>query len=249
MYVERSIQPILLAAVLLLTALPASARERRSTFQTQFASGASCTVQLRHLRGTRAKAAKTVPHRIFVQRPDGTRLLYNLSTDKVYLRTPAKGRRRAKTTLVENDRVMFLLRGCSGSGKSTLARTLAPGAKVMSTDDYFMKNGRYVFDIKSLGKAHGWNQKRAANAAKAGEKPLVIDNTFTRAWEARAYVEAALEHGYRIELREPNTPWKFNAKELARRNSHGVSEQIIRGQISHYEHGITVADVLKADRR
>lgn len=49
--------------------------------------------------------------------------------------------------------------------------------------------------------------------------------------------------------RERRPTWKFDAQELARRNSHGVSEQIIRGQISHYEHGITVADVLKADRR
>lgn len=207
MRVRRNIHQVLLLA-LLLTASPASARERTSSFKTQFASGASCTIVFArpqaqpHQRLARGQAAKPTPLRILVDRTDGTRLTYDLATNKVYQRDPAQ---RGRGALLKDERVMYLLRGCSGSGKSTLAHTLAPGAKVMSTDDYFMKNGRYVFDIKSLGKAHAWNKKRAADAAKAGEKPLVIDNTFTRAWEARAYVEAALEHGYRIEIREPNT--------------------------------------------
>jgi predicted kinase len=242
---HRTLGLILVAAALSLPALPAVARPARGqTFKTRFSSGAACTVQLRRVRSQ--GKTKLVPHRILVERTDGARLLYNLSTDKVYLRTAKRARGgKTRTSMVKKDRVMYLLRGCSGSGKSTLAKTLAPGAKVMSTDDFFMKQGRYLFDVKKLGKAHGWNQKRAQKAARSGQTPLVIDNTFTRAWEARAYVESALENGYRIKLREPNTPWKFNAKELARRNSHGVSEAIIRKQISHYEHGINVADVLK----
>ena len=29
-----------------------------------------------------------------------------------------------------------------------------------STDDFFIKNGKYVFDVALLSDAHEWNQKR-----------------------------------------------------------------------------------------
>jgi len=244
--------PLFLLAALLLLAPAAQARTGhvRSTFQTSFASGAKATVEMRARIGKNGKPGKARPHRIFIKRKDGSQVLHNLKTGKVYRRNaPGKTKRgKARTTLVGKDKIMYLLRGCSGSGKSTLAKKLSPGAPVYSTDDFFMKRGRYMFDVKKLGKAHGWNQKRADDAAKAGKGPIIIDNTLTRAWEARAYAESALENGYRIKIKEPNTPWKFNAKVLAKRNSHGVSEQIIAKQISHYEHGINVADILKANR-
>jgi hypothetical protein len=43
----------------------------------------------------------------------------------------------------------------------------------------------------------------------------------TQRWEARGYVEAALKYGYEVEIREPDTPWRRNAEELAKRNTHG----------------------------
>ena len=243
--------PLFLLAALILLSAPAHGRGvQRTTFKTTFASGAQATVEMRHKIGRNGKPGKAKPHRIFIKRADGGRVLYNLQSGKVYKKTATgQGKKaKARTTLVGKDKVMFLLRGCSGSGKSTLAKKLSPGAPVFSTDDFFVKSGRYQFDVKKLGVAHGWNQKRADTAAKKGKGPIIIDNTLTRAWEARAYVESALENGYRIKIAEPNTPWKFNAKELARRNSHGVSEAIITKQISHYEHGINVADILKANK-
>ena len=243
---------LLTALVLLSTPALAQAQVRRTTFKTTFASGAEATVEMRHKVGRNGKAGKARPHRIFIKRADGGRVLWNLNSGKVYKRNaaaPAKGKKASpRTTLMGKDKVMYLLRGCSGSGKSTLAKKVAPGAPIYSTDDFFMKSGRYQFDIKQLSAAHGWNPKRAEATAQKGMGPIIIDNTMTRAWEARAYVEAALENGFRIKIKEPTTPWKFNAKELVRRNSHGVSEQIIAKQISHYEHGITVADILKANK-
>lgn len=46
--------------------------------------------------------------------------------------------------------------------------------------------------------------------------PVIIDNTNCHAWEMRRYVLAAINHGYEVYLLEPDTPWKFSAKELAR---------------------------------
>lgn len=60
-------------------------------------------------------------------------------------------------------RVLVLLRGPPGSGKSTLARNILmqnPGGVILSTDDYFIVNGRYQFDLAVLGEAHSWNHNR-----------------------------------------------------------------------------------------
>lgn len=50
------------------------------------------------------------------------------------------------------------MRGVPGSGKSTKAKQLA-GIKglVYSTDDFFMKNGDYVYDPSKIGEYHDKN--------------------------------------------------------------------------------------------
>jgi adenylate kinase family enzyme len=47
------------------------------------------------------------------------------------------------------------MRGVPGSGKSTKAKKLAGSNGVIySTDDFFMKNGEYVYDVKFIGDYH-----------------------------------------------------------------------------------------------
>lgn len=44
------------------------------------------------------------------------------------------------------------MRGVPGSGKSTKAKKLAGSNGVIySTDDFFMKNGEYIYDVKFIG--------------------------------------------------------------------------------------------------
>ncbi len=48
------------------------------------------------------------------------------------------------------------------------------------------------------------------------KNPIVIDNTNTQSWEMRYYVTLAVNNNYHIEIHEPDTPWKFKIKELAK---------------------------------
>ncbi|XP_078369356.1 NEDD4-binding protein 2-like isoform X2 [Oculina patagonica] len=149
-----------------------------------------------------------------------------------------------------HQKLLILVRGLPGSGKSSLAQRLkgAHGV-VFSTDDYFYRNQRYEFDVSLLGEAHGWNQQRAKSALEKLQSPVIIDNTNTQAWEMKPYVSMALKYGYQIKFVEPDTSWKWNVKELARRNQHGVSIAAIIRMKERYEHGVTVEMIINSERK
>ncbi|NXG55742.1 N42L1 protein, partial [Hemiprocne comata] len=146
---------------------------------------------------------------------------------------------------------LVLLRGLPGAGKSTLARQLKrdfPSAVVLSTDDFFIENGVYVFEPDFLEDAHKWNQKRARKAMKNGKSPVVIDNTNIHAWEMKPYVMMARENRYEVIFQEPETPWKFNVQELTRRNIHHVPREKIQRMKEQYEHNVTFHSVLQSEK-
>ena len=139
------------------------------------------------------------------------------------------------------------MRGISGSGKSTLAEKLGTGGIILSVDNYFQTDEGYKFDPEKIGDAHVWNQRNALEAMQKGISPIVIDNTSVQAWESKPYVEMGLKHGYQIEFQEPETPWKFNAEELAQRNKHGVTKEVIQEMIDKWDSNLTVKNVLDSE--
>ncbi|XP_074131394.1 NEDD4-binding protein 2 isoform X2 [Sminthopsis crassicaudata] len=142
---------------------------------------------------------------------------------------------------------LVLLRGLPGSGKSFLARKLLeenPNGIILSSDDFFYKNGQYQFDGNLLGEAHEWNQKRAKEALEKKVSPIIIDNTNLQAWEMKPYIIMSQKHKYKVHFREPDTWWKFKPKELARRNIHGVTKEKIVRMLEHYERYVSVTHVL-----
>ncbi|XP_078513281.1 NEDD4-binding protein 2-like 1 [Lissotriton helveticus] len=146
---------------------------------------------------------------------------------------------------------LYLIRGLPGSGKTTLTRQLKhafPSAVTFSTDDFFInEDGTYEYSPDFLGEAHMWNQKRAKKAMKNGKSPIIIDNTNIHAWEMKPYVLMALQNNYEVIFREPETRWKFNVQELARKNSHGVPKEKIQRMKEQYEHNVTFHTVLHSD--
>ncbi|XP_051535557.1 NEDD4-binding protein 2-like 2 [Myxocyprinus asiaticus] len=148
-----------------------------------------------------------------------------------------------------NSLVLILLRGVPGSGKSTLARELlstGPNGMILSTDDYFFQENRYVFDPTLLGDAHDWNQKRAERAMLEGRSPIIIDNTNVKAWEMKPYVEMASEHRYRVDFLEPDTHWKYDPAQLEKRNKHGVPQETIAKMLDRFERPMNVDIVMNS---
>ena len=139
---------------------------------------------------------------------------------------------------------LVILRGCPGSGKSSLAKDLqreyGDRCVVQSTDNYFMKfvdeRPTYCFDPNLLHRYHTKNlQHSTINMASEACQVVVIDNTNTTFKEMKPYVLVALILGLDIEIKEPNTPWKFDAEELFKKNTHGVPLESIQKMLKRWE--------------
>jgi len=109
--------------------------------------------------------------------------------------------------------------GIPGSGKSTWARKIAGDVAVCSTDDYFMKGGRYAFDPSKLGEAHGSCLLAYEETLRTKVREvLVVDNTNTTTEEIAPYMALALAHGASVEVVVVHCRPEIAAK----RNTHGV---------------------------
>ena len=73
-----------------------------------------------------------------------------------------------------------------------------------------------------------------------------IDNTNVEAWEMKTYVQQGLKYGYQIEIREPNTPWKFDAEELTKRNKHDVPKEVIEESLNKWDKNVEIKDILRS---
>ena len=129
-------------------------------------------------------------------------------------------------------KTITLMHGVPGSGKSYLAKQ--KGGTICSADDYFMKDGEYHFDSKRLGQAHQSCKDKVLQAMKAGES-IVVDNTNLTFKGCEPYIKMAVQHGYSCTIEEPQTTWKKNAEECAKRNVHNVPKEKIEMMLNKME--------------
>jgi predicted kinase len=94
---------------------------------------------------------------------------------------------------------LTLIRGLPGSGKSTLSKCMYVYHPIgaydqqsvyYEADQYFMKNGKYEFDIDKLYTAHRWCYEATSESLKSGHN-VTVSNTFTTIKELKPYFELA----------------------------------------------------------
>lgn len=117
------------------------------------------------------------------------------------------------------------MRGLPSCGKSYTARRLAgENGVVCETDEFFYTQvgndaTRYDYNEELLPAARDWNLKRFSQAILAGVSPIVVDRGNGRNSETRRYARFAVERGYCVELREPESPWWQEIRSLLEHRS------------------------------
>jgi len=99
------------------------------------------------------------------------------------------------------EKILFIVRGLPGSGKSTLSKLL--NATHFETDNYFMVDGEYKFDVSKLREAHEWCKNEVSmamvfNHTSGLNQRIVVSNTFTQEWEMAPYFALAEQWGYQV---------------------------------------------------
>ncbi|CAF2581500.1 unnamed protein product [Rotaria sp. Silwood2] len=150
--------------------------------------------------------------------------------------------------LDNGDRLLIIMRGCPGSGKSTLAKSLNNGydGQILSADEYFKDNNsnEYRFDQTKFENAHIYNRRLVSDAFKQNVSPIIIDNTNITSCEMKPYAALGKEAGYDILLIEPQTPWRYKARELVKRNLHNIPLRRIKEMLNNFEHNINVEKII-----
>ena len=145
-------------------------------------------------------------------------------------------------------KTLVVTRGIPGSGKSTLAQQIAQENErgspidyvyvipIFGTDDYWLRpDGYYDFNAARLSHAHAWNKNRVAAKMKGGHSLIIVDNTNTTWQEIEPYVRLAKLNGYSVQIREPETPWRYDAQACFKKNTHGVPLATIEKMLARWE--------------
>jgi len=169
-----------------------------------------------------------------------------------------------------NNKIVYLMRGLPSSGKSYTAKRLYSGSgMICETDEYFYTQvghdpNRYDYQEELLPEARRWNLERFKQAVDTGISPIVVDRGNGLNQESQGYAVCAVNDGYQVELKEPESEWwqeirvllkyKHITKEILyewadrlaqmSRAGHRVPASTIRNWMDKWRHDLTVEDIL-----
>ncbi len=165
---------------------------------------------------------------------------------------------------------VYLMRGLPCCGKSFTARNLAGDEGiVLETDEFFYQcvgedPTEYNYSREALVEARKWNFRRFVEAVQARLHPIVIDRGNNLSPESQRYAKYAVEHGYQVELKEPESQWWHEIRVLLKyrpttnqildqwasrlsessRAGHRVPASLIRQGMDQWQLDLTVEGIL-----
>jgi len=82
------------------------------------------------------------------------------------------------------------MRGVSGAGKDWWIKSNLPNAKIISTDDYHMVNGKFVFQKEKLGEFHNLSLLAFISECQKKTPLVVVNNTNVRMFELAPFFQS-----------------------------------------------------------
>ena len=144
-------------------------------------------------------------------------------------------------------KTVIINRAVPGSGKTTITNCIVETLKknnisvaIHSTDEYFMIDNKYIFDIEKLGQYHQQNLYEFTKSLENNIDVVVCDNTNIAPWQTEPYTELARNYNYHIILitLDPRELEKHVASQKVtpqKPDAHGVEESILKRMIEEYQ--------------
>jgi predicted kinase len=143
----------------------------------------------------------------------------------------------------------YITKAISGSGKSSIAARLAStydSSIVRSTDNYFMKDGKYCFDPKMLGQYHTNTLNDVKNDMAEGVSCVILDNTNLKADHIKPYIKLAKQYGYSVTLIEVDCGLEEAKKRNATRSAdRKIPETVLESQHQSFRNKFDMDKLLK----
>ena len=143
-------------------------------------------------------------------------------------------------------KTVIINRAVPGSGKTTISNSIVHTLKkhdleitIHSTDEYFMTNGKYIFNLEKLNSFHHKNIESFRQSLNEDKVIVICDNTNISPWQTEPYTDIAREYGYQIicitfDPREIEKHVESQIVTKEKPNAHGVPENIILQMIDEY---------------
>ncbi len=143
-------------------------------------------------------------------------------------------------------KTVIINRAVPGSGKTTITNCIIKDLQrngidvaLHSTDEFFMTNGKYVFDIDKLGTYHEKNLAEFKSSLQRDISVVICDNTNLSPWETEPYTSLARKYDYQVvfitldprELEQHVASQKVSEEKP---DAHGVKEHILKMMIEEY---------------
>lgn len=143
-------------------------------------------------------------------------------------------------------KTVIINRAVPGSGKTTITNCIVNELKnnnlniaIHSTDEYFMVENRYVFDISKLYEYHQTNINEFKKSIVNNIDIIICDNTNIAPWQTEEYTKIARANDYQIifitlDPRELEKHVESQKVTPEKPDAHGVEEDVLKNMIEEY---------------
>ena len=160
-------------------------------------------------------------------------------------------------------KTVIINRAVPGTGKTTISRCITnaltdAGLTVRnhSSDEFFMQDGRYCFDIEKLHTYHDLNLAYFRRDLENGTDVVICDNTNIKPWHAEPYTDLARQYGYQVVFlnmtpRELSKHVQSQIVTAEKPDAHGVPEETLKRLIREFHEYNSLLDqttVIDADK-
>lgn len=143
-------------------------------------------------------------------------------------------------------KTVLMMRAVSGSGKTTISKCIVNSFKskelsvgIHSTDNYFMVDDKYVFDISKLAKFHNQNLINFETDLTNNLDIVICDNMNLLPWQSEEYTNLARRYNYKIVFvnflpRELNKHLAAQIVTPEKPDAHNLSEDLLKRLIDDF---------------